>query len=450
MLATVAEQPGRERLTTTVWAALKAPASAIGLGMLALATITLTYLTIYGYMPFAPTPAIVVGLVVANFILVLILAALTAVRMADIWNQRRAGVMQSRLHARLVAIFSAIAIIPAALTAAFAAFTITLGMEAWFSKGVRTALDNSLAVAQGYLGEHRRNIRADALALGNDLNLRASEVLNLLQTDPAGLASYLFKNAGQRAIDGVAIYNAKKLPLVSVTPGFVLAVDRPDDQDYDTARRGEVSLTTEENGSQVRAFVQLSALPDLYLMVVRNVDSKVIGYQQETQRVIDDFRRLEASRTGAQITLGLVYASVALVLLIASVFAGMWAASRIVAPIGRLVGASDRVSRGDLTARVPVDRSDDELATLSLAFNRMTGELESQREELIESHRQTEVRRRFTEAVLSGVSAGVIGLDGDGRINILNRSAQAMLGLSRDPVIGLAIGEVATELAPLV
>ena len=450
MTVTLAGSQSREALGKTLWSALSAPTASLVLGALALLTITLTYLTIAGRMPLPPTPEIVLALVIVNFFVFMVLVAVVAVQLANMWNQRRSGLAGSRLHGRLVAIFSAIAIVPAVMTAAFAAYTINLGMEAWFSKGVRTALDRSLAVAQGYIEEHQRNIRSDVLSLAEEFNKNPQTIMRALQTDRFAFVESFRYQANIRAFDGAAIFTGSGTMVEAVLPGFADSVPEPTQDDYNIARSNDVSLSRDPGGTQVRAFVQLKDFPDHFLMVVRAVDKRVVGYQSETQAAVADYQRLEASRTEVQISFGLIYATVALVLLIVSVFAGVWAANRIVAPISRLVTASEKVSRGDLTARVPMDRSDDEVATLSFAFNRMTGELESQREELVESHRQTEIRRRFTEAVLSGVSAGVVGLDSDGKVNILNRSAQMMLALGRDPVIGLDIAQVAAELAPLV
>jgi two-component system, NtrC family, nitrogen regulation sensor histidine kinase NtrY len=445
MTVTLAGSQSREALGKTLWSALSAPAASLGLGALAVIAVTLTYLTIAGRMPFSATPEIVLVLVIVNFFVLMVLVAVVAVQLANMWNQRRSGLAGSRLHGRLVAIFSAIAIVPAVMTAAFAAYTINLGMEAWFSKGVRTALDNSLQVAEAYLEEHKRNIRNDISLMANDLNTAGPLGL---ERDPINFTSFFNRQALIRDLQGAFLFQDDGRELMST--GIIVLPKTPGQAEFDAARDGTIQLGTNGDGSEVHAMVRLAAFPNAYLFVARRIDANVVGYQQNTQEVVGNYARLSASRTEAQITFGLIYAIVALTLLIGSVFAGVWAANRIVAPISRLVTAAEKVSRGDLTARVPMDRSDDEVATLSFAFNRMTGELESQREELVESHRQTEVRRRFTEAVLSGVSAGVIGLDSDGKINILNRSAQTMLSLGRDPVIGGEIDQIALELAPLV
>lgn len=450
MTVTLAGSQNREALGKTLWSALSGPAASLSLAAAAILAIALTYLTIAGQMPFSPTPEIVLALVIVNFLVLMVLVAVVAVQLANMWNQRRSGLAGSRLHGRLVATFSAIAIVPAVMTAAFAAYTINLGMEAWFSQGVKTALDNSLAVANAYVEEHKNNIRTVIPGMVRDVNAAGPAAL---ERDPGGFQDFLLRQAGVRGFHAAALYDSEGRLRIAVAPGIVADYDPPTSAEFDALREsrdGEPVLSTSPDGSQVRVLARLDAFVGYwYLLGIRNFDVSVIGAKEQTERVVGEYRRLNESRTGVQISFGLIYATVALVLLIASVFAGVWAANRIVSPISRLVSAAERVSRGDLTARVPMDRSDDEVATLSLAFNRMTGELESQREELVESHRQTEVRRRFTEAVLSGVSAGVIGLNSEGKVDILNRSAQTMLGLGRDPIIGAPIDLVASELGPL-
>lgn len=428
--------------------ALSGPWPAVVTACIAIATVGFTYFTLSGDIPIGRSPSVVLSLIVANFLIALVLVALIALQLGRLWLQRRSAHAGARLHARLVAIFSAIAIVPAVLTAAFAAYTINLGMEAWFSQGVRTALDNSLAVAKAYLEEHKRNIRADISAMANDVNQMGDF---LILSNPFEFSRNFGRQVGLRAIDAAAMYDAKGNVLESSKPNpLIFTVPPPSTADFEAARRGEVLLNASDDNTQIRAFLKLNSFQDAYLLAVRLIDSRVIAYQENTQIVMGEYERLDDSRTGVLIAFGLIYASVALTLLLAAVGAGTWAANQIVAPIGRLVSAAERVSRGDLAARVPLDRSDDEVATLSLAFNRMTGELEAQREELIESHRQTEVRQRFTEAVLTGVSAGVIGLDASGRINIINRSAINLIGAAREGLAGQLVDEAIPELGDLV
>src|SRR5205085_2127180 len=161
------------------------------------------------------------------------------------------------------------------------------------------------------------------------------------------------------------------------------------------------------------------------------------------------YERLEGQRSGFQITFAVIYILVALLFLAAAISIGIHFAAQLAEPISRLMGAAERIRAGDLTARVPEGEKDDELVSLSRAFNRMTYQIHSQQRELIEANRQLDERRRFTEAVLTGVSAGVIGLDRDGRIHLPNRSASALLGVDLDQAIGEDLAYVAPEMAEL-
>jgi two-component system nitrogen regulation sensor histidine kinase NtrY len=215
------------------------------------------------------------------------------------------------------------------------------------------------------------------------------------------------------------------------------------------AELGKTAIYPAYSASQVHGIKRLAAFADAYLYVVRYVDPRVVDHLRETRRARSEYERAESRRTLMPIYFFVVYLVVALFILLAAVWLGIWAANRIVAPIGRLIGASERVSQGDLAVRVNVGPADDEVASLGRAFNRMTAQLETQRTELVEANRQLDRRRRFTEAVLSGVTAGVIGLDGEARITLVNRSGLVLLGATREALIGQPFASVVPEMAPL-
>src|SRR5690606_14791431 len=118
-----------------------------------------------------------------------------------------------------------------------------------------------------------------------------------------------------------------------------------------------------------------------------------------------------------------------------AVLVGLWMATRIVQPVSGLVMAAEKVREGNLAIRVAEDDTDDEISTLSRAFNRMASQLQEQRIELVAANHQLDERRRFTEAVLGGVTAGVLGLDEAGVINLPNRSALRMLAAQEEELV---------------
>jgi two-component system nitrogen regulation sensor histidine kinase NtrY len=414
------------------------------------------YLTLMGVSLSKLTPAMLIGLGILILAVVLGLGGLVAWRIVRLWAERRSGIAGARLHARLVGTFSLVAVVPPIIVAVFAAMSLNLGLESWFSSHVRTSVYGAEDIAKIYMMDHARGITKDAAeivtALQNDpeiVDLKHNQVhLNVLFNKLGGLTDG-HGLVGSFVIDN----NGKMLGSAAKMKWSPKLIPRPDD--YADARAGNIVIGGIAADGIVDALVQLSvfkdtALKDQYLLIVRKVDPKVFAYYQRTRSVIDDYKVLESSRSSFQLIFAGLYVAVTLVILLAAIWLGLWAANRIVRPISRLIGAAERVSEGDLKAQVSVDKDDDELANLSRAFNRMTQQLDGQRGALIAANRQIDERRRFTETVLAGVSAGVIGLDGDGRITIVNRAAARLLNAAPEELEGQHYSEAVPELAALI
>ncbi len=331
-----------------------------------------------------PTTVLILSLLDLGFLL--LLGAMVAQRIVSIWMKRRHNQAGSRLH-------------------------------------VRTSLNESLEVAQAYLEEHKQVLRADAMAMGNDLNRQAA----ILADDPVRFAQAVSAQAYLRNLTEVIVFDGSGKIIARSGLSFALSLEPITDDMLKHARQGDVVLIVSDNDDRVRAMVQLDNFVDTYLFVGRPVEPKVLAHMATTQKAVSEYRQLEGKRFGLQMTISLIFVCVALLLLLAAVWFGMNFATRLVGPISALIDAANRIRGGDLSARVKeaAQEGDDELDLLSRAFNRMTSQLATQRTELIEANRQLDFRRRFTEAVLSGVSAGIIGLDPEGRINLMNASAAA-------------------------
>jgi len=419
---------------------------ALAVALAALVSGVLTYLTLTGLAPYNPTPAVMVVLIVVDLSLVLALAALIAWRLTRLWIERKSGAAGSKLHIRLVAMFSAIAVIPAILVAIFAAVSLNLGIEAWFSERVQTALANSVSVADAYVEEHKQVIRGDILAMAFDLD-RAGP---LLQTDQKRIVEILETEAKLRALPGVYVIDSSGRTLASAKLRSMPDRGPVTPEQIEQAKGGQVVVLAESNEKAVSALVKLDAFVDAYLLVTRAVDPLVLERQRGTHDAVSEFQQLNQNRSEIQLTFAALYIVVAMLILLAAVWLGLWAASRIVTPIGRLAGAAERVSEGDLGVRVAVGKDDDEISSLSETFNRMTSQLEGQRKELIDANFQLDSRRRFTEAMLEGVSAGVVGLDGEGRITLINRTASRLLDATPEEIEGRHYSECVPELAGLI
>lgn len=423
--------------------ALMGKLSTLLLALFALLLGVFTFVVLAGGVP---RPNQVVGLVLANLVVLLLLGALLAARLTRMLVERRRGAAGARLHVRLVLLFGGVAVTPAIVVAIFSTVFFHLGIQAWFNEPVRTALQESLQVSRGYAEEHRNNIRADALGMANDI----SRAGRMLAFDPGAFANFLASQTTLRGLTAALIYEPLTGQIIA-TAGLPTGNNTPLPPKWatDLAMKGDVAVLGNADSTRVQAVVALDSTPPLLLMVGRPVDPAILEHITRTEQAVAAYDRLDKNRSGLQITFALIFALVALLVLAAAVLIGLLIANQIARPVGNLITAAERVRAGDLAVRVPEVNTGDELAWLSRAFNRMTGQLAAQRTELMDAYSQIDARRRFTEAVLSGVSAGVIGLDSKGHIELPNRAAGQLLGLDLLAATGQRLDSVVPEFAPL-
>ena len=445
------DMPAKGGILAILQAVSRPSLLAFAVGLMAIASGAATYAIITGLVPYNPTPTGLVVLLLVNLTLVLTLGALVAWRLVRLWSARRSGTAGARLHVRLVAMFSTVAVLPAIFVAVFAAVTLNLGVEAWFSERVKAALENSVSVARAYVEEHRQVIRGDILAMAYDIDRAAP----LIQQKDGGdtrkrFTDYLVTQASVRALPAVFVIDSSGRVLASAKLPSMPDYAAPSAKAIAEAAQGQVVVLTDSNDNLVRAMVKLDAFVDAYLLVARAIDPEVLAHQQRTIDAVSEYNRLSKNRGEVQLIFAVLYGVVSLVILLAAVWAGLWAANKLVRPISRLIEASERVSEGDLKAQVEIERDDDEVGVLSRTFNRMTSQLSAQREALVAASRQIDERRRFTEAVLAGVSAGVVGLDSEGTVTIVNRMAQRLLNAEPDEVEGRHYSQAVPEFAALI
>ena len=419
---------------------------AFGIAALAIASSIATVAIWTGNTGFGPDPQTVAVLLYLDTIFLLLLAAIIARRFVTLWAARRRGLAGSGLHVRVVVLFSLVAIAPAILVAVFSAIFLNFGLQAWFSERVRTAIEASNAISSAYLQEYRQNIRADVFEIANELNRQAPAFMRNLES----LDQRLTQLINLRFLSEGLIVDSSGRVLAGAPLSLTLEFDPLPAEAFEQAETGQIVVLADQHDDRVRAAIKLNRFIDAYLLVARFIDPAVLQSIHRTELAVAQYRHLEESRGGILITFAMIFIVVALLLLLAAVWIALNLATQITRPISALIGAAERVRDGDLTARVPSSVASDEIGTLSRAFNRMTTQLQSQQRGLILANQDLDQRRRFTEAVLSGVSAGVIGLAADTRINLPNQSASHLLGLDLRNAIGMPLADVVPEMAELI
>ena len=380
-----------------------------------------TYAVITGAgTPVAIKPKRVVALLTVDFILLVMLIGIIGTRIHSMCNSLRAASTGSQLQKRILLLFSIVTITPTIIVSIFAGLFFNLGIQAWFNERVGTAVNESLAVAEAYLSEHKENIRADALAMANDL----AQVSQVALTDPMEFNRIVGAQAALRLLTEAIVFQGNRI-IAEGRLSFALAFEHIPPEILERVNRGEVVIMTTKY-DKVRALARIEGLQNGYLLVGRLVDHKVLAHMKNTQGAVNEYNMLREHLLALESTFEMVFLALILLLLLTSVWYGLLFAQRLTGPIAGLAAAAERVRGGDFSARVEGGQQMDEIGTLSRAFNRMTEQLQAQRGELILANRSLDERRRFSEAVLAGVSAGVIALDPSRNINLFSRSATAI------------------------
>ena len=403
-----------------------------------------TYLILTGLTPIAPRDDIVLAALLINVLLISAMIGIIAWQFYGMWRAWRAKLPGARLHVRIVLLFSIIAALPAMLLAVAATTTFSRSLDGWFSTRTRAIINNSVEVAQAYVEEHGALLRTDLVNMVRDVDAAADHI----PIDTPEFKQHIIAQAGLRDLPVAYVLNGNAQPVVRALEDKAMPFNGVPLYYVKQAETGQVALFTPNDTSQVSALARLTKYPDRFLYVARTLSAKVMGHLQQTEQSVNEYNLLRRARGGLKLAHGLIYTMISMTALLAAIWVGLWFAGRFVAPIRRLIEAAQQVSKGNLGVALPERRGEGDLRRLSTTFNTMTRELKHQRDALMTANEQLLDRRRFMEAVLSGVSAGVIGLDSQDRITLVSRAAEQLLAIPEAEVVGKKLVDAMPMLAP--
>ena len=445
--------PGRRRARFMLWARRLKLAGRIEilLSVVAVVSAIATYIAMSQQAaPFdvasGKTMRVLLGI---NLALLLALGVAIGRWFIRLWISRKGMEAGSRLHTKVTGFFILIAIIPPIIMSVFSVLFLEFGIQSWFSEKVRFALNNSLEVAETYILEHRANIQKDMLKIAGRYN-QLTPFQQRNQDELQRLADFVLSARLLTEVMVIEEQDGGGRIMARARQNLGLSDEILDSALIDRVRAGQTVIVSDLPNNRVVGLVRLSSFfKPSYLFVARDLSPNVLTYLSSTRSAVDDYENLEGRRGDIQLQFNVIFIVIALLILMAAIWVGLWFSSRLVTPLSNLVDAAVRVGQGDYQARVPVVPTSDEVGTLSRAFNRMTDQLSSHQEDLVAANAELEERRRFLEEVLEGVSAGVIGLQQDGTVFLPNRSACGLLNVDFEKLVGQKLDEVVPEFADL-
>src|SRR5580700_10365181 len=411
---------------------------AIAVGV-ALLSATATFLVLAGMTPIDPVQSVVLTLLAVNAGTSILLLAIIGLEVWVVIQARRRGHAGSRLHVQIVSLFAVIAAVPTVLVAVVASTTLDRGLDRYFSSSTRAIIKASDFVANAYLRERLQAMHGEVLAVAYEL----ARAKPLFDQDRDKFHKFLTQQAGGRGLSAVLIFTLDGQIVdradIPITTQPVLP--KAEVLSKVTETEAQIGLLPEG----VAGTIKLYGYDNMYLYVVGLLDPEVIQQLNATRQSVTQYADLELHKVGIQIAFALMFGIIALIVLLSSAWIGLDFANRLVAPIRRLIGAANVVSTGNLQVQVPIQGSGGDLARLGETFNKMTHELRTQHEDIVRARDLIDSRRRFTEAVLAGVS----GVNADGKVTILNRSAERLTGRTESEALGRPLPEIAPDLAEI-
>src|SRR5882757_93065 len=411
---------------------------------LALLSAFVTFIVLADLTPISPTHYVVVSLLAANAITVVLLLGVIVREVWQVVQARRRGRAGARLHVRIVGLFSVVAASLTNKVAIVASVTLDRGLDRLLS--TRDLITNTKDVAEIYGLEHVRALRGDTLAMAISL----SQAKPLFDQDRDRFRQVFSAQASLRGLPAAMLINSERNVLVKseFNPQLELAI--PPAGAFARINDTEPQIEPVPDTNYLVAIIKMRGYDDTFLYVARPLDPRVVQLGSKAIATLGVYDDLQARRLGLQIAFALMFAVIALTVLLSAVWIGLNFANLLVAPIRRLIGAANNVSAGNLYVQVPVHPSEGDLAHLGETFNNMTQELRTQRDDIVRARDLIDSRRLFTEAVLAGASAGVIGVDAEGRISILNRSAERLIGANPEEAQGRPLTQIVPELADII
>ena len=406
-------------------------------------------MTIYQLSQFDPVGTdsdTLTTLIVIDLIAVVIVGGFVIRQILRLWVERRQKMAGYQLHWRLALLFGGVAALPAVITTAFALFVVDYSLRGWFADRISTAVTGSVQVADSYFEEHSSSIRSDVLTIANDVNREAFKLLS----EPNLLNQYLTNQAALRNLSEAIILDGTGQVVAKSRFAFAVTFTSIGGDWLTKARQGEVVILRGDQTNKLRAAVKLNSFVDAYLFVGRFIDRSVLEAVDSTRLAAADYQQLGISQLDLQVSFAFVFGLILTLLLITALWIGLNLATAIVEPLGSVISVAEQVRDGNLSERVPEGLEVDEIARLGLSFNNMLDELTRSREQLVQANMQIDRRREFTEAVLSGVSSGVIGLDKDRKVTLPNMTACQLLQRAETDLIGNRLEEVVPEFASLI
>ena len=324
-------------------------------------------------------------LLIADLVLLVLFFSLIIYQTYKVLKDRKKGKLGAQTSLRYVLFFTTTTLLPSILIAVFSLILFNVGLQKYFDKKIKTVVNNSAEVARNYVDQTKDSIEKDILLMVIDVNSKSS----LFYENPKNFSKLLMGQRLLRRLDEVHLIDSSGNIIVSNVTDTYDKFIPPPDQAFSQTLDGRPVRITDSLTNRTSALIKLNNFIDTYLYITRYLDPSVINYLKQTNEAVSFYYSVQESKTGIKITFVIIYLLIVSLLLFLSIILSINFASRLTVPIINLISASEKISSGDLNAKVPQVNVDKEFTKLNLNFNSMIDQLKIQQDKLLLSERHS-------------------------------------------------------------
>ena len=379
----------------------------------------------------------VIVLLILDLLLFLSLAIVVSRKLFLIWVAQRNKDYGSRLQNKILIMFSAIASIPTIIVVISAMLFFNYIIDSWFDKKISTVLNESIEVAESYIIENQNNIKARAVAMASEVD---SNILKYNLLENQSLFSEILSTLTDlnNLSEAIVLYN--NTPVARSRLGISLSFESFPSKFFKESRNGPV-LLPKGHSNKIRTIIALSSIPNTYLVIGKYMDDKIIDHIEKSKRAALKYGSIKQNITEMEVRFAIIFIIVSLLILFASIYAGIIFSGNFTKPITRLVQATEKARQGVFSIKVKEGPENDEIAVLSKAFNDMIAKISKQQSKLITAYNEINEKNKFSETILSEISTGVIAVSRDNKIQLLNNAGAKLLNLEAKNIVNKDIEE---------
>ena len=343
----------------------------------------LTFFTFINQSIFQLTDTNLQILLLLDLFLLLIFFTLIIRKTYKILKERREKKLGSQTSLKYLIFFSSTTLLPSILIALLSLILFNVGLQKYFDKKIKSVVNNSAEIAKNYVEQIRDTIQSDILLMVLDIN----NASNVYYENPQKFLNILTTQRLLRRLDEVHLLDSSANVIMSNIIDSSISFVPPPEEAFNISLNGKPVRITDPNTNRTSALIKLGNFIDTYLYIVRFMDPNVINYLKQTDEAVSFYFSVQDRKTGIKITFAIIYLLIVSLLLFLSVVISISFASRLTTPIINLIGASEKISKGDLDAKVPEIHSDKEFEKLNMNFNSMIDKLKRQQDKLLLSER---------------------------------------------------------------